>query len=218
MAARPGLTLTEVLIATAIGGTVVALSIQQVQQYFRLQQVLITRTQLRQEAKNAQEVVAQRLRYAISGFQVRGSEMVAVVLDDEDHDGVITDHDRARVYWWRGTTDPLAPGQYFLQELQTDLPAFLGPANPEDLLKAFELGPKPGRRLASSFESGSFAEKQKGIIEFTLTMSQAVQRQKEPVRLTLSELVAVRSRPLLDPTRLPTFEEVLEAEKRKEPR
>ena len=120
---RPGLTLVELLIASALGLTIVALGLQQMTEYFRLQQVLITRTQLRQDARQAIEAIAQHMRYTTQFGPTAEGHLGVVPLDD-DRDAVITGADCYRLLLWRVVEDPLKGDARILQEKSVEVPAF----------------------------------------------------------------------------------------------
>ena len=86
---RPGLTLVELLIAAALGMGILALGLQQMTEYFRLQQVLITRTQLSQDSRLAMEAIAKHMRYTTQ-FGPTGDGHLGVVPLDDNHDAIIS--------------------------------------------------------------------------------------------------------------------------------
>lgn len=205
---RRGFTLVELLIAGALGISVLGIGMQQLMEYFRLQQVLITRTQLRQDASHSLERIAQHLRYCpLFGMSAKGP--IGIKPLDDDHDGVLTGKDRYELVLWRLLDDPLDKGRRILQENVVTVPAFLPTRAFDDMLPFFEGRMGRGTRLASLVSSLEIVEKGPALAQLRLEVSQAVPQQKEPVTLKLTELVGVRSHLILDPLALPTAEAVL---------
>lgn len=205
-AARPGLTVMEVLIAGALAVGIVAMAIQQVTEYFRLQQVLVSRTQLRHSLKVAADLMAARLRYATTIILLEEGGM-AIIPIDADEDGALTEKDKMDVLYHYVAKDPLNPERQGMFERSVQVPAFALPSDPKQVVQFFEGAMGQGRRLAPQLTSVEISSADTHMYNIRLTAEQKVARQPEPVTLTLSQAVAVRSRPFEDD--LPSFEEVL---------
>lgn len=213
---RRGFTLIELLIAGALGVTVLGIGLQQLGEYFRLQQVLITRTQLRQDAAHSLERIAKHLRYCpVFGTSAQGA--IGLKPIDDDHNAVLTAKDRYELVLWRVIDDPLDKGSRILQENAITVPAFLPTENYDQMLRFFEGRMGRGTRLASRVDKLEVAEKGRALAQLRMQVSQVVAQQKEPVTIKLTELVSVRSHLIFDPLALPTAEAVLEKLKKVTP-
>lgn len=213
---RPGFTLMELLIAAALGTTVLALGLQQLMEYFRLQQVLMTRTQLRQDAKLSLERIAEHMRYCPKfGQSAKGP--IGIKPLDLDKDGVMTHKDHYELVLWQVLEDPLKGDRRIIQENSTIVPAFLPTDQYDELLPFFEGRMGKGRRLASFVQRLEIVEKGLARAQVRLEVTQQVPRQKEPVTLRLTEMVAVRSHLIVDAAALPTHQQVLEKLKASRP-
>ncbi|MNS19550.1 hypothetical protein D3C72_512730 [compost metagenome] len=210
---RPGLTLVELLIAAALGTGILALGLQQMTEYFRLQQVLITRTQLSQNSRVAMDAIAKHMRYTTQ-FGPTGDGHLGVVPLDDNHDAIISASDRYRLLLWRVVEDPLQPGNRILQEKSVEVPAFHPVEEVARMLPFFEAKMGTGRRLASHVQSFEVTRKRAQLSEVKLEVTQTVSRQKEPVVLTFSEMVACRNIQIADAA-LPKLEAVLKQLKEK---
>lgn len=210
---RPGLTLVELLIAAALGMGILALGLQQMTEYFRLQQVLITRTQLSQDSRVAMDAIAKHMRYTTQ-FGPTGDGHIGVVPLDDNHDAVIGANDRYRLLLWRVVEDPLTPGNRILQEKSVEVPAFYPVEEVARMLPFFEAKMGKGRRLASHVASFEVSRKRPLLSEVKLEVTQAISRQKAPVMLTFSEMVACRNIEIADAS-LPKLEAVLKKLKEK---
>lgn len=210
---RPGLTLVELLIAAALGTGILALGLQQMTEYFRLQQVLITRTQLSQESRVAMDAIAKHMRYTTQ-FGPTGDGHLGVMPLDDNHDAIISASDRYRLVLWRVIEDPLQPGNRILQEKSVEVPAFYPVQEVARMLPFFEAKMGQGRRLASHVQSFEVTQKRSQLTEVKLEVTQAISRQKEPVMLTFKEMVACRNIQIADAA-LPKLEAVLKQLKEK---
>lgn len=204
--ARSGFTVPEVLVAAALGAFIMGLTIQQTMSYFRLQQVLMARTQLRNDTQIAQERLAQKLRYADRVYQT-DEGFFATLPSDDCADGFVCRDDSYEVLWWQVAGDPLASERTVLMERAVQVKAFAEPSDLTEIKALFKETMGRGRSLAPQMESLEIS--QDGAAYLTkLVAAQAISRQPEPVRITLSERVAMRTRPVKEG--LPTLEERLE--------
>jgi prepilin-type N-terminal cleavage/methylation domain-containing protein len=215
MPGRSGFTLIELLVAGALSVVVLGLATQQLMNYFRLQQVLMTRTQLRQEAHGAMARVAKHMRYCpVFGESREGPVGLKPV--DVNHDGVIMKGDRYELLLWRTIDDPLKPDRQILQEQTVNVPAFAPPAGYDEVLPFFAAGHGQGRRLASFVEKLELSRQGPALVRVQLDVEQAIEKQPEPVTVTVRELVGIRSDLIWAPDSLPTIPEVLEQLKKDE--
>jgi hypothetical protein len=182
-----------VLIAGALSAVIVGLSIQQVMGFFRLQSTLVTRTELRHEIELAQERIALKLRYAVMLVQ-RPEGYIAVLPQDEDNDGWLCNKDRVEVLWWRVKQDPLS-GQKTLSEATVTVRAFTPPDDPARLEELFGSTDGKGHLIAPHLSAFSIDPQGQGNYKVRLEAEQPIPQRKEPVKLALSQLVAVRSIP-----------------------
>jgi prepilin-type N-terminal cleavage/methylation domain-containing protein len=213
MPGRSGFTLIELLVAGALSVVVLGLATQPLMTYFRLQQVLMTRTQLRQEAHGAMARIAKHMRYCpVFGETHEGPIGLKPV--DINHDGVIMKGDRYELLLWRTIDDPLKPDRRILQEQSVDVPAFAPPGSYDELLPFFQVGHGHGRRLASFVKGLELSRQGPALVRVKLDVEQAVEKQPEPVALSVRELVGIRSDLIWAPDSLPTIPEVLEALKK----
>ena len=120
---RSGFTVPEVLVAAALGAFIMGLTIQQTMSYFRLQQVLMARTQLRADTQIAQERLAQKLRYADRLYQTDAG-FFATLPSDDCADGFVCRDDSYEVLWWQVAGDPLASERTVLMERAVKVKAF----------------------------------------------------------------------------------------------
>lgn len=214
MPRRSGFTLIELLIAIALSTLILGVAINQLMEYFRLQQVLVTRTQLRQEARGAMDRIARHMRYCPM-FGQAGSAYMGLVPIDEDHDGVITKKDRYELVQWKVIDDPLGHGRHILQERSVTVPAFQPPNTYDDLTPFFavNLGGN-GHRLASFVERVAISRQGPALVQLELDVAQEIPKQKEPVTLSLKELVGIRSDLIWNGADLPPLKDVLDDVKR----
>jgi prepilin-type N-terminal cleavage/methylation domain-containing protein len=210
MPRRSGFTLIELLIAIALSTVVLGLAVNQLIEYFRLQQVLVTRTQLRQDAKGAMERIAKHMRYCPLFGQADQSYMGLVPLD-ENHDGVIGKGDRYELVQWKIVADPLANDRHILQERTITVPAFQPPDDYDALVPFFgvQLGGS-GRRLASNVERVAISRQGPALVKVEMDVAQAIPKQKEPVTLHLTEMVGIRSDLIWNAADLPSIQDVLD--------
>jgi prepilin-type N-terminal cleavage/methylation domain-containing protein len=208
MASRRGFTLLEVLIAGALSVFIGGLAIQQIVEYFRLQQVLLARTQLRNDLQNAKERIASHLRQGVELYALPNGYVYAKPIDI-DLDGVITQKDQNEVIHWYLGTDPVHPSRTALYERSTRVPAYSWPADPAKQLELFDAAAGRGRMLAPSVAKLEIfnADPAYHMVRIKITASQQVPRQQTPVEVTVSELVAQRSISIAE--KLPSVEAVL---------
>jgi hypothetical protein len=229
MAARPGFTLTEVLIAGALGVFVTGLALQQVTEYFRLQQTLLARTQLRQDLQNARERLASRMRCGVNGYPISARQVserfprtlppaskdapggfICWLPLDQNHDGMLSAGDQYELVFWYVAGDPLHPKRSALFEMSAIVPAFGRPTEPDRQLELFDLAAGRGRMLAANVTRLEIenADPANHMVRIKLRGAMPVPGQARTTELALSELVAQRS--LCEAGELPSFEEVLQ--------
>lgn len=202
-AARPGFTLIEVLIAAVIGAAILALGIDQLYAFFRVQAQLLAKAELRHDAIQIQERISQKLRYALTVIPVPDKRgYILLIPTDVDRCGYICLPDIYDVLWWQVQTDPLHPGLSQLTEKRLVLPAFEPPADVEELLEVFS-GPLAagqigqGRRLANAVDGLEIDNEKPGMFRTHVTASRALPFRKEKVSITLHEQVAARTQPVI---------------------
>jgi prepilin-type N-terminal cleavage/methylation domain-containing protein len=209
MPRRPGFTLIELLIAISLSTMILGLAIQQLMEYFRLQQVLITRTQLRQESRGAMDRIAKHLRYC-PFFGPSGDAFIGLKPLDQDHDGVMTQADRYELVLWHVVKDPTKSDRAILQERSITVPAFKPPDDFNALTPFFSAGQGQGHRLASFVTRVQLTREGPALVKLELEVAQEIPKQKEPVTLSLKEMVGIRSDLIWSPAQLPTIKDVLD--------
>jgi hypothetical protein len=216
MAKRGGFTLIELLIAAGLGMGIVAIAIQQLFEFFRLQSVLMARTELREEVQVAQERIGSKLRYAIMLEDVPGNEgFMAVVPNDLDRCGYICALDSYEVLWWHVVKNPLNPAHAVLMEQSYTMPAFRDEPDTKVLVQLFKTHMVTTRTLATTMDQLQINVEPPKTFRTTLVASRPIPRRPEPVRIGLTELIAPRSIPFAD-TATPTFADVVEKLKKDE--
>lgn len=204
---RGGFTVVELLLAAALGAMVVAGGISQLSSFTTAQARLVARTQLRQEAQNLQERLAQRVRMAIWAMSMPRGGMVMASVTDVDRCGYMCGLDRLELTWWRVDRDPRRPDRSGLVEQALDFPAFSGEARAAEVEALFaELRP-PLRFMSERVKSFDIQAESNGLFRTRLAVSTPSPRGPGEIEFNLTEVIAARSRPIVD--HLGDFEEVL---------
>ena len=192
MQRRAGFTLVELLISAAIGMGVVAIAVQQLFEYFNLQALLVTRTDLRESAATAMEKIDQHLRYAIMLEEPPGGGYMGVVPKDVDHCGRLCYLDTYDIYWWRIRPNPLDHNLDELTEQMITLPAFKDEPDMKLLVPMFSAITVRTHVLATSV--ALIAIKVEGTKTFhtQIFAQRTLARRAEPVRVGLQEMVTPR--------------------------
>lgn len=193
--ARAGFTIPELLIAAALGIFITGFGIQHTYEYFRLQGVLVAKTELRHSVQQAQDRIGQVLRYALYVIPVADQQYVLVLPQDRDRCGYVCYMDRFEVLWWQILPDPANKGRTYLAEKRVLTPAFEPPGDPKDVLDVFEVMPGVGRRVATSVTKFEIGQEAPGLYQTKVEVSRTIPRQPDPVTLAFQEFIAVRSKP-----------------------
>jgi hypothetical protein len=219
MPSRPGLTVLEVLIAASLGVLIVGVSISQLMEFFRLQQVLTVRAQLRHDTKNAQERIAQKLRYAAhvlddqvdDGAGGLESIMIAVIPVDTCADGYYCSKDEVEVVCWGAALDPLNPGRAMATEKSVTLSAFALPGDIELLKPLFKSQMGRGRLIGPYVKSIGIDDTDPRMYTLTVHAERELPRQPKPIAYTFTEKIAHRYLPSEESgPALPSLEEAIE--------
>ncbi|MDB5097092.1 MAG: hypothetical protein JWM80_1513 [Cyanobacteria bacterium RYN_339] len=216
MKARTGFTLLELLIAAGLGMGIVAIAIQQLFEFFRLQAVLMARTELREELQLAQERIGSKLRYAIMLEDVPNNEgFMAVVPNDLDRCGYICALDSYEVLWWHVVKNPLKPENAVLMEQSYTMAAFRDEPDMKVLTNLFKTHTVTTRVIAPTMEKLQINVEPPKTFRTMLLASRPIPRRPEPVKIGLTELIAPRSLPFADGA-TPSFADVMEKLKKEE--
>lgn len=208
MRARSGFTLIELLIACGIGMTIVGLSVQQLWEFFRLQSLLMAKTQLRLETQQAQDKISQKVRYAVAMVDAPPDGVMIAVPKDVDRCGYVCGKDTFDIVWWHVTSNPMRPGMSALTEQTLTIPAFSGGFEAAPLLPFFATAIGTSRQIAVSMDKIQLLLERKGLYRSVLQATRPIPRRPEPVTIGLTELIAVRSQPY--ESGVPPFEEAVE--------
>jgi hypothetical protein len=195
MTRRPGFTVIELLIAAALGTFIVGFGVQHTYEYFRLQGILMAKTELRHATQQIQDRLGQTLRRALYVVDLADAGTIMVVPQDSDRCGYVCNLDKYELLWWSVQPEPLAPDRTYLTEKRIQTPAFELPDDSTKLTKLFEVTLGTGRRVGSHVESFQIVTETPGIYRTRVVLTRAVPRQQEPAKLAFSELIAVRSKP-----------------------
>lgn len=199
MASRPGLTVMEVLIASSLGVVVVGLSIQQLMEFFRLQQVLTVRTQLRADTKMAQERISQKLRYAAhvldDGHGGGQDAVFAVIPVDSCADGYYCAQDTVELVYWGAQPDPFHAGRFMLYEKTLTVPAYQLPGSAAQLRTIFDAKAGQGRMVAPYITHVSIQRSGDRLYRFTVGAQKEQPLKRPPITFEYTELVANRFLP-----------------------
>ena len=95
------------------------------------------------------------------------------------------------------------------------VPAFLPSNNLEEYRPFFDIAMGQGRRLASFVETFELTGYGTAAARIQLDVAQQIPKQKEPVKLRLHELVAIRSHLIWNPAKLPPLKDVYDEMKKK---
>lgn len=212
MASRPGLTVMEVLIAASLGVVIVGLSISQLMEFFRLQQLLTVRTQLRADTKMAQERISQKLRYAshILDESANDSDAIyAVIPQDTCVDGYYCAQDTVEVVSWGPEADPFNPGRYMLYEKTVTVPAYQLPGTPAQLRALFDAVPGRGRMVAPYIKYVAIVERDR-LFAFKIGAEKEQPNKRPPITFEYTELVAHRYLPPEEKIVMPPLDKVME--------
>lgn len=214
MASRPGLTVMEVLIAASLGVALMGLSIQQVMEFFRLQQVLTVRTQLRHDTKMAQERISQKLRYAShvvdDGIDADGKDAIFAILPkDSCADGYYCAQDTVEVIFWGPEPDPFHPGRHMLYEKTLTVPAYQLPGAAAELRALFATQVGKGRMVAPYINSVAIAAAGDRMYRFTVGAEKEQPYKRPPITFEYKELVAHRFLPAEETIAMPALPVVM---------
>ena len=195
MTRRPGFTVIELLIAAALGIFIVGFGVQHTYEYFRLQGILMAKTELRHATQQIQDRLGQKLRQALYVVDLADAGTIMVVPLDVDRCGYVCHLDKYELLWWSVQPDPMAKGKTYLAEKRIVTPAFELPSDSAKLTKLFEVTLGTGRRVGSHVESFQIATETPGIYRTRVVLTRTVPRQKDPAKLAFTELIAARSKP-----------------------
>lgn len=190
---RPGVTLIELLIAMLIGGSVVAVAISQLFNYFRVQSQLIARTELREEVKVVQDKVDDVLKYACVFDQVPGQGYIALVPRDVDHCGRLCYLDTFDIYWWYVKDSSLNGG--LVEQVMKDVPAFYDPPDVDVLKQMFAKSIGTLHPMGKAISAIQITTEPGPVYHTVIGGTRTVAKQP-PINIALQEYVAPRSLPL----------------------
>lgn len=201
---RPGFTILELLLAASLGLFIVAFGTQHTYEYFRLQGLLMAKTELRHATQQIQERLGAKLRQALYVVDLGGAGYIMINPLDVDRCGYVCHMDKYELLWLSVAPDPLSRGRNYLSEKRIVTPAFELPNEQAKIIKLYEIFNGSGRRLGSMVDAFEISTETPGVYRTRVVVSRSVPRQKEPAKLAFTELVAARSKPRLQG--VPTFE------------
>jgi prepilin-type N-terminal cleavage/methylation domain-containing protein len=202
---RRGFTLLELLIAGALGVVILALGMQQVMAYMRVQQSLMARAELRAGLNLGLSRMAGRLRGAIV-VEPLTNELLAIQPLDDNHDGVLGPGDRMLISDWR-LAAPFPTGNApVLQERDVTVPAFIPPSDPTLLISLFQATLGQAHTLAPAVNQLEALNLASGLWQIKLTGSRSLPH--TPL-MTVSVNQWVTQRETLVSEGLPSFEVIL---------
>lgn len=193
--ARPGFTVIELLIAAALGIFIVGFGTQHTYEYFRLQGLLMAKTELRHATQQIQDRLGQKLRQAIYVVDLGEEGTIMVLPQDVDRCGYVCHLDKFELLWWSVQPEPLAKEKTYLAEKRIVTPAFVMPGETDKLKQLFKETLGSGRRVGSYVESFQVATETAGVYRTRVVLTRNVPRQKDPAKLAFTELIAARSKP-----------------------